>query len=63
MNFSKNLSSGLKLFANLLKKTKMSTKPLTRVLRYVLMKPSFLAVGWGDLHDLSHTFLKRSKLL
>ena len=30
-----------KLFANLLKKTKMFTKPLTRVLRYVLINPSF----------------------
>ena len=52
-----------KLFANLLKKTKMFTKLLTRALRYILIKPFFLAIGWSYLHDLSHTFLKRLKLL
>ena len=41
----------------------MFTKPLTRVLRYILIKPFLLAIGWSYLHDLSHTFLKRLKLL
>ena len=41
----------------------MFTKPLTRALRYILIKPFFLAIGWSYLHDLSHTFLKRLKLL
>ena len=42
----------------MLKKTKMFTKPLTRALRYMLIKPFFLATGWSYLHDLSHTFLR-----
>ena len=41
----------------------MFTKPLTRALRYILIKPFFLAIGWSYLNDLSHTFLKRLKLL
>ena len=41
----------------------MFTKPLTRVLRYILIKPFFLAIGWSYLNDLSHAFLKRLKLL
>ena len=41
----------------------MFTKPLTRALQYILIKPFFLAIGWSYLHDLSHTFLKRLKLL
>ena len=63
LNFLKNLSSGLKIFANLIKKTKMFTKTLTRALRYILIKPSFLAIVWSYLNYLSHTFLKRLKLL
>ena len=47
----------------MLKKTKMFTKPLTRAFRYILIKPLFLAIGWSYLHDLSHTFLKRLKVL
>ena len=47
----------------MIKKTKMFTKPLTRALRYILIKPFFLAIGWSYLNDLSHTFLKRLKLL
>ena len=45
------------------KKTKMFTKLLTRALRYIPIKPFFLTIGWSYLHDLSHTFLKRLKLL
>ena len=45
------------------KKTKMSTKPLTRALRYIPIRPFFLTIGWSYLQDLSHTFLKRLKLL
>ena len=30
---------------------------------YILIKSFFLAIGWSYLHDLSHTFLKRLKLL
>ena len=41
----------------------MFTKPLTRAPRYILIKSFFLAIGWSYLHDLSHTFLKRLKLL
>ena len=41
----------------------MFTKPLTRALRCMLIKPFFLAIGWSYLHDLSHTFLKRLTLL
>ena len=52
-----------KLFANLLKKTKMFTKLLTRAPQCILIKSFFLAIGWSYLHDLSHTFLKRLKLL
>ena len=48
---------------NLLKKIKMFTEPLTRALRSILIKHFFLAIGWGYLHDLSHTLLKRLKLL
>ena len=41
----------------------MFTKPaLTRALRYILIKPFFLAIG-RNLHDLSYTLLKRLKLL
>ena len=29
----------------------------------MLIKPFFLAIGWSYLHELSHTFLKRLKLL
>ena len=52
-----------KLFANLLKKTKLFTKLLTRAPQYILIKSFFLAIGWSYLHDLSHTFLKRLRLL
>ena len=31
-------------------------KSLTRALRYVLIKPFFLAIGWSYIHDLSHVF-------
>ena len=41
----------------------MFTKPLTIVPRYILIKFFFLAIGWSYLHDLSHTFLKKLKLL
>ena len=41
----------------------MFTKPLTRAPWYILMKSFFLAIGQSYLHDLSHTFLKRLKLL
>ena len=47
----------------MIKKTKMFTKSLTRALRYILIKPVFSAIGWSYLNDLSHTFLKRLKLL
>ena len=29
----------------------------------VVVKSFFLGIGWSYLHDLSHTFLKRLKLL
>ena len=42
----------------------MFTKPLTRAPRYILMKSFSLAIGRSYLHDLlSHTFLKRLRLL
>ena len=44
LNFFKNLSSGLKLFVNLLKQTKMFTKLLTRAPRYILIQSFFLAI-------------------
>ena len=40
----------------------MFTKPITRAPRYILIK-SLLVIGKIYLHDLSHTFLKRSKQL
>ena len=51
----------MKLFANLLKYTEMFTNPLTRVPRYILF--SILAIKQSYLHDLSHMFLNRLKLL
>ena len=36
---------------------------LTKAPRYILIKSFFLAIGWRYLHGLSHTFLKRLKLL
>ena len=48
-----------KLFANLLKQTKMFTKPLPRALGYMLIKSFFPAIGWTYLH----AFLKILKLL
>ena len=41
----------------------MFTLPLTRAPWYILIKSFFLAIGWRYLNDLSHTFLKRLKLL
>ena len=41
----------------------MFTKQLTRALRYILIKPFFLAIGWSYLHDLSQTVSKRLQLL
>ena len=41
----------------------MFSKPLTRAPRYILIKSFFLAIGWSYPHGLSHTFLKRLKLL
>ena len=41
----------------------MFTKPVTRVPQYILIKSFFLVIGQSYLHDLSHTFLKRLKLL
>ena len=37
--------------------------PLTRAPRYILIKSFFLAIGYIYLHDLSHKFVKRLKLL
>ena len=41
----------------------MFTKPLTRAPRDTIIKSFLLAIGWSYFHDLSHTFLKRLKLL
>ena len=41
----------------------MFTKPLTSAPRDTLIKSFLLAIGWSSFHDLSHTFLKRLKLL
>ena len=58
----KNLSSGFKIIR--LKKTKTVVyKPLTTALRYILIKSFCLGIGWSYFHYLSHTFLKRLKLL
>ena len=38
-------------------------KPLTKAPQYILIKSFFLAIGRSYLHGLSHTFLKRLKLL
>ena len=38
-------------------------KPLTTAPGYILIKSFFLEIGWSYLHDLSHTFLKRLKIL
>ena len=43
-------------FANLLKYTKIFTKPLTRAPRYILIKSFFLAIGWSKLHNVRHVF-------
>ena len=37
--------------------------PLTRAPRHILIKSFFLAIGYIYLHDLSHKFVKRFKLL
>ena len=43
----------------MLKWTKMFTKPLTRALRYLLIKPFFLAIGWSYLPwSFTHAFKK-----
>ena len=36
---------------------------VAKIVLLVIIKPFFLAIGWSYLHDLSHTFLKRLKLL
>ena len=41
----------------------MFTKPLTRAPWYILIKSFFVAIVQSYLHHLSHTFLKRLKLL
>ena len=62
-NFFKNLWSGFKIILLLVKVDHNVYKPLTRGPRYLLIKSFFLAIGWSYLHDLSHTFLERLKLL
>ena len=43
----------------MLKETKMVTKPLARALRYILIKPLFLAIGWSYLSwSFTHAFKK-----
>ena len=43
----------------MLKKTKMFTKPLKRALRYILIKPFFLTIGWSSLPwSFTHAFKK-----
>ena len=61
--FLKNLSSGLKIIRQFVKVDQNIQKPLTKAARYILIKSFFLAIGWSYLHGLSHTFLKRLKLL
>ena len=61
--FFKNLSSGLKIIRQFVKVDQNIQKPLTKAARYILIKSFFLAIGWSYLHGLSHTFLKRLKLL
>ena len=63
LNFKKNLSSGLKIIRLFVKVDQNVQKPLTKAPRYILIKSFFLAIGWSYLHGLSHTFLKRLKLL
>ena len=47
------------MFTNLLKKTKVFTKPRTRAPRYILITPFFLAIGWSYLPwSFSHAFKK-----
>ena len=61
--FLKNLSSGLKIIRQFVKVDQNIQKPLTKAARYILIKSFLLAIGWSYLHGLSHTFLKRLKLL
>ena len=56
-NFLKNLSSSWIIS---FKYTNMFTKSLTRVLRYILIKSSFLAIGWSYLPKI-HLWYCRSK--
>ena len=41
----------------------MFTKPLTRTLRYIIINPSPKQSAGAISHDLSHTLLKKLKLL
>ena len=61
--FLKNLSSGLKIIRQFVKVDQNIQKPLRKSARYIIIKSFFLAIGWSYLHGLSHTFLKRLKLL
>ena len=61
--FLKNLSSGLKIICQFVQVDQNIQKPLTKAARYILIKSFVLAIGWSYLHGLSHTFLKRLKLL
>ena len=57
----KNLSSGFKIIR--FKTKTVVYKPLTRALRYILIKSFCLGIGRSYFHYLSHRFLKRLKLL
>ena len=63
LKFLKSLLSCIKIICLFVKVDQMFTKPPTRAPPYKLIKCCFLAISLSYLHDLSHTFLKRLKLL
>ena len=63
LNFLKNLWSSIKTIRYFVQEDQNVYNTLIRALWYVLIKPFFLAIGWSYLHDFSHKFLKRLKLL
>ena len=60
--FKKNLSSGLNII-RLFVKVDQNVYKTDNKSASIHMKSFFLTIGWSYLHDLSHRFLKRLKLL